>query len=67
VASILAALNDSELWKIVVESRYGARVANLGALYEKEQTWAAQPIAASSVCATYCFNSQQKFRLPISW
>jgi hypothetical protein len=29
----------------------------LDALYEMEQTWAAQPIPASSIRATYCFSN----------
>jgi hypothetical protein len=49
------------------ECRYGAWVGNSGALYENEQVWTAQPIPASGIRATYCFNSQQKFRPPISW
>ncbi|MBC8082467.1 MAG: NmrA family NAD(P)-binding protein, partial [Hymenobacter sp.] len=57
LASILAALADSGLDKIVAESTYGAQpsdqVGDLGVLYEMEQALAAQSIPASIIRAAY--------------
>ncbi|SDZ22917.1 Uncharacterized conserved protein YbjT, contains NAD(P)-binding and DUF2867 domains [Lysobacter sp. yr284] len=55
--SILAALEDSGLEKIVAESTYGAqpveRAGDLGVLYAMERALAAQPIAFSTIRAAY--------------
>lgn len=55
--SILAALDDSGLEKIVAESTYGARpverAGDLGVLHAMERALAAQPIAFSVIRAAY--------------
>ncbi|UZW59985.1 NmrA family NAD(P)-binding protein [Lysobacter enzymogenes] len=55
--SILAALEDSGLEKIVAESTYGAqpveRAGDLGVLYSMERALAAQPIPFSTIRAAY--------------
>lgn len=57
VQSILAALTDSGLEKIVAESTYGAQpgdqLGDLGVLYEMEQGLAAQPIPVSIIRGAY--------------
>ena len=57
LASILAAIKDSGLEKIVAESTYGAqpgvRFGDLGVLYEMEQALAAQAIPATIIRAAY--------------
>jgi uncharacterized protein YbjT (DUF2867 family) len=57
LASILEAIKDSGLEKIVAESTYGAqpgdRIYDLGVLYELEQQLAAQPILFSIIRAAY--------------
>ncbi|RAJ95502.1 uncharacterized protein YbjT (DUF2867 family) [Larkinella arboricola] len=55
--AILAALDESGLEKIVVQSTYGAqpgdRVGDLGVLYELEQALARQPIPTSVIRGAY--------------
>jgi uncharacterized protein YbjT (DUF2867 family) len=57
LASILFALKDSNIEKIVAESTYGAQpghqIGDLGVLYEMEQQLAAQPIPFSIIRAAY--------------
>ncbi|MBE7157865.1 MAG: NmrA family NAD(P)-binding protein [Rhodospirillales bacterium] len=57
LASILAALKDSGLEKIVAQSTYGAQpggqVGDLGVLYEMEQVLAAQAIPATIIRGAY--------------
>jgi uncharacterized protein YbjT (DUF2867 family) len=57
LASILAALDGSDLEKVVAESTYGAqpvdRSGDLGILYEMEQALDAQPIPVSIIRAAY--------------
>lgn len=57
LASILEAIKNSNLEKIVAESTYGAqpgyRIGDLGVLYEMEQQLAAQPIPFSIIRAAY--------------
>ncbi|MGC1525345.1 MAG: NmrA family NAD(P)-binding protein [Phormidesmis sp.] len=57
LASILAAVKDSGLEKIVAQSTYGAQPGNqiydLGVLYELEQQLAAQPIPFNVIRAAY--------------
>lgn len=57
LASILAAMKDCGLEKIVAQSTYGAqpgdRIYDLGVLYELEQQMAAQPIPFSIIRAAY--------------
>jgi uncharacterized protein YbjT (DUF2867 family) len=57
LASILAAIKDSGLEKIVAESTYGAQpgsqIGDLGVLYEMEQQLAAQSIPFSIIRAAY--------------
>jgi uncharacterized protein YbjT (DUF2867 family) len=57
LSSILTALKDSGLQKIVAESTYGAqpgeRLGDSGVLYEMEEALAAQPIPATIIRAAY--------------
>jgi uncharacterized protein YbjT (DUF2867 family) len=57
LASILAAIKDSGLEKIVAESTYGAqpgsKIGDMGILYEMEQQLAAQSIPFSVIRAAY--------------
>lgn len=66
LASILEAIENSSLEKIVAESTYGAqpghRIGDLGVLYEMEQQLAAQPIPFSIIRATY-YMSNWRFSL----